>query len=113
MDVYMPGRVGICAGSLMLKWNMLNLCLQNSPMNPKPGENINIYINLEGVLQNLFLQKGINRLVADHKQKVVLELESSILNLMAHYRSYFKSLKCNPIMYFYITSLDKNYQEMQ
>lgn len=112
MEVYTPGKLGIAAGALMLKWNMMNLYIESSTFKLKPGDEINVYINLEGVLQNLFLHKGINNLTVEHKQKVVLDLESSILNLMAHYRSYFRSSGYDPHMYFYITSLDSKDQEM-
>jgi hypothetical protein len=43
---------------------------------------------------------------------MVIELESAILNLMASYKAYFRKEKCNVKMYFYITSLSNNPQQM-
>lgn len=111
MEKYTPG-IGICAGSMMVKWDMLNQHVHNHPIRITPGDNVNVFINLECVLKNLSLQKNLPVLVNGHKQKVVIELESAILNLMANYRMYFKKEKCNVKMYFYITDLGDHPQEM-
>lgn len=44
-------------------------------------------------------------MVMFHKQKVVLELESAILNLVANYRMYFQREKCRPRMHLFYTDL--------
>lgn len=112
MEQYQEGKIGVCAGSYMLKWNLLDQHVHNHSIRLNPGDHINIFINLECVLRNLFMQKGLTDLVSSFKQKVVIELESAILNLMASYRSYFIKEKCIPKMYFYFTDLSGSQQEM-
>lgn len=112
MEEYKP-NIGVCAGNYMLKWALLDQHIHQHPIRIQPMDEINVFINLEGVLQNLAMQKGLNTYVAFNKQKFVIELESSILNLIANYRMYFKKEKCFPKLYFYITSLDENNQQMK
>lgn len=111
MEKYMPG-IGVVAGSLMLKWDLLNQHVHDSSLNIQPGDDINVFINFESVLRNLSMQKGLTNTVSFHKQQVVIELESAILNLAASYRMYFQKEKCNPKIYFYHTNLGDDEQEM-
>lgn len=111
MESY-EGGVGISAGSLMLKWNLLDQMIKDSFYTIKEGDKVNVFINLESVLNNLTLQRNLQTLINFNKQKVVIELESAIINLMAHYRSYFRKEKCDVTMYFYFTSLEFNNQQM-
>lgn len=111
MESYVPG-IGVVAGSLMLKWDLMNRHVHNNPINIQPGDNINVFINFESILRNLAMQKGLTSSVTFHKQKIVIELESAILNLMASYKMYFRKEKCNPKMYFYYTDLGDNPQQM-
>lgn len=111
MEKYIPG-IGVVAGSLMLKWDLLNRHVHSHPINIQPGDEVNVFINFESVLRNLGLQKGLTSTVSFHKQQIVIELESAILNLMASYRMYFKKEKCIPKMYFYYTDLGDTTQEM-
>lgn len=113
MDEYKSGRVSLAAGSLMLKWEIMNMHIDNHAMRLQPGDDVNVFINLESVIRNLSLQKNLNSLITFHKQQFVIELESSILNLMAMYRMYFTKRKCNPKMYFYITDLGDDAQQME
>lgn len=112
MEKYISGA-GICAGSYMLKWNMLDMHIHNKSLDIKAGDEVNIFINLECVLKNLSMQKGLQSIVNFHKQKFVIELESAILNLMANYRMYFQKEHCFPKLYFYMTSLDGEDQQMK
>lgn len=112
MENYVQG-IGVVAGGLMLKWDLLNEHVHRNRINLQPGDNINVFINFESVLRNLALQKGLTSAVSFHKQKIVIELESAILNLMATYRMYFKKERCNPKMYFYYTDLNNNRQQME
>lgn len=111
MESY-EGGVGISAGSLMLKWNLMDQMIKDSFYTIKEGDKVNVFINLESVLNNLTLQRNLQTLINFNKQKVVIELESAIINLMAHYRSYFRKEKCDVTMYFYFTSLEFNNQQM-
>jgi len=105
MEKYQPG-VGIAAGSLMIRWDMMNnICWQEQDP-PNPGESINIFINFESVLSNLTMVKNLNSTVMFFKQELVLELEAAILNLVAHYRSYFRAGDCKPRVYLYYTDID-------
>ena len=108
---YVPGA-GLAAGSLMLKWNLIDNLLGYSTLKLQPGDHVNVFINLESVLKNLSIGKGHVTAVNFHKQKFVLEMESSILNLMANYRMYFKKERCDPHMYFYYTDLAFADQQM-
>lgn len=111
MEKYVPG-IGVVAGSLMLKWDLLNSHVHNHPINIQPGDNVNVFINFESILRNLSMQKGLTNAVNFHKQKIVIELESAILNLMASYKMYFNKEKCKVKVYFYYTDLGDNTQEM-
>lgn len=110
-DHYEKG-IGINAGSLMCKWNLMDNHIRSNEIHLQPGDNVNVFINFESILKNLSMQKNLNDLVSFHKQKVVIELESAILNLMTNYRMYFHKEKCNVKMYFYYTDIDETEQEM-
>lgn len=111
VEEYKDG-IGVCAGAWMLKWNLMDQQLERHPIDLKPGDNVNVFINFECILRNLSTFKGLNSTIAYHKQDMVIELESSILNLIASYRAYFKKLKCNVKMYFYYTDLKFENQSM-
>lgn len=113
METFIPGKIGVCAGAMMLKWPLLNQHVHNHPLKLQPGDHINVFINFETVLRNLAMQRGLTDLVVSHKQKVVIELESAIMNLMGSYRSYFKKEKCIPKMFFYSNELVPNTQQMR
>lgn len=110
-DKYFPG-IGISAGSLMLKWDLLNQHIHQHCIKLNPGDNVNIFINFECILKNLSMQKNLVNLATFHKHKIVIELESAILNLLANYRMYFNKEKCKPKLYFYYTDLGEHIQEM-
>ena len=112
MEKYISG-VGICAGSLMMKWVDIDKHIHDNQINIQPGDNVNVFINLECVLKNLTMQKGLTELINFHKQRLVIELESAILNLMANYRAYFRKERCNVKVYFYFTDLSGEEQQMR
>lgn len=113
-DEYKSGQVSFAAGSFMVKWDLLNQHISQHPLNIQPGDDVNVFINLECVLRNLSMQKGLGHMISFHKQEMVIELESSILNLMAIYRTYFSKVRCSNVkLYFYITDLNDNEQQMQ
>lgn len=104
MDKYKPG-IGISAGAYLCKWAELNPHIQNNPIHFNPGDNVNIFINFEYILRNLSLQRSLTSSLTYYKKEIVIEMESAILNVMAHYKAYFKKEKCNPKLYFYYTDL--------
>ena len=112
MEKYIPG-VGITAGSLMLKWDLLNQHIKSQNIKIEPGDTINIFINFECILKNLINYKNIQNLINFHKQQFVIELEAAILNLIANYRMYFKKEKTIPKIYLYYSSLAFKKQQMQ
>lgn len=112
MEDYKP-NIGVSAGSYMLKWSVLDQHIHQHPIHIQTMDEVNVFINLECVLQNLSMQRGLNSYITFNKQKFVIELESSILNLIANYRMYFQKEKCFPKLYFYITSLKDNEQQMK
>lgn len=99
--------ISVAAGALMLPWAFLS---QHTKLVPKPD--VNVYINLEGVLRNLTLQRNLNSLVNLHKKKIVLDLEAAIVNLVASYRGFFLKEKYNPKIFLYYTSLNDYPQYM-
>lgn len=113
IEDYKEGRVSLAAGTMMLKWEILNQHVHYHSLHIRPGDKVNVFINLESVLRNLSLQKGLGNMIVFHKQKLVIEIESSILNLMAMYRSYFKKEQCDVNIYFYFTDLNENHQQME
>lgn len=112
MESYKPG-ISVTAGTLMMKWDQLNQHIRNNLLKLNPGDKVNVFINLEGVLRNLSFQKNLNSLISFHKQQLVIELESSILNLVAHYRMYMEKEKCIPSIYLYYTDINTTKQQME
>lgn len=107
-ETYVPG-IGVTAGVYRLKWDILNQHIHTHPINIQAGDDVNVFINFECILKNISMKRGLNTLVNFHKQQMVIELESAILNLMGNYKSYFNKEKCNVKLYFYYTSLDSKY----
>lgn len=109
MEKYQPG-IGITAGSLMLKWDMLQGILSKDD---KIGEfkKVNVCINFESIMRNMSLQKNINVLSSYHKQDVVIEMESAILNLIANYRSFFRRFGCETNVFLYYTDLSSDEEQ--
>lgn len=104
-DVYKSG-IGICAGLMMVKWDELDKQFAQHPIKLNPGDNLNVYINFENILNNISQRRNIIQDILNYKQDICLELESAVLNLVAHYRGYFKAkLKTNPKIYLYYTDL--------
>ena len=103
--------VGVVAGSYRLKWDLLNQHIHGHLINIKPNDDVNVFINFECILKNLSMRKNLNSLVNFHKKQLVIELESSILNLMGNYKSYFQKEKCNVKVYFYYTAIDQQYPQ--
>ena len=107
LEKYTPG-IGISAGSWMLKWDQLS---QHLPRLEGVKDSLNIFINFECVLKNLALYKRLGEMITYYKQDVVLELESAIINLIAHYRGFFtknyKSIK----VYLYYTDLTSDIKQ--
>ena len=112
MEKYVPG-IGIVAGSLMLKWDLLNQHIHSHRLNIQQGDPVNVFINFESILYNLTMQKNLQDFVNFHKQRLVLELESAILNLMANYHMYFRKEGCRPKIYLYSTALNSEKQQME
>lgn len=112
MDKYIQG-VSVTAGSYMLKWDMMDLYVRQNPIRFQPGDNINVFINFESIMDNLFNYKNLNYNINYHKQDLVIELESAILNLVANYKSYFNKEKCKAKIYLYYTDLESDNQYMR
>ena len=110
IETYTPG-VGVVAGVYRLKWDMINRHIHGHSIDIQPGDEVNVFINFECILKNLGMMKGLVNLVNFHKQQLVIELESSILNLVGNYRSYFIKEKCKVKVYFYHTAMDQNYPQ--
>ena len=100
--------IGLSAGLWMLKWELLSKHLDQIEVKLDKNEEIDVFINFECIMRNLFLRKGLTSEVAYHKQELVIQLESSILNLIAHYRMFFKANNMEPKVYFYYTDLTSN-----
>lgn len=111
MENYKQG-IGIAAGGMMLRWTLLEEHIKQSPIGIKTGDNVDVFINFECILKNLSSQRGLIDLVNFHKQQTVIELESSILNLIANYRMYFSKEKCNTRVFLYYTDLGESDQLM-
>jgi len=111
MENYVPG-IGFAAGGMMVQWKVLNSHLNPALIKCKPGDHVNVFINFESVLYNLTLQKNLSNMIHFHKQSLVIELESAILNLMGIYKAYFKTKNVIPRIYFYHTNLLTNAQQM-
>lgn len=113
LENYRYNQFSFAAGSWMLKWNIIDDHVHNSLLDIHPGDTVNVFINFECILRNLLTQRGLTDATNFHKQKLVIELESSILNLMANYRMYFNKERCNTRLYFYHTDLNESTQQMK
>jgi len=102
MDKYKQGVLQYAAGSSMLKYQLLNDHLKLEFL---PEQKVNLFLNFETILNNLTTVRDITAMITFHKQSAVLDLESSILNLVAHYRSYFQRKGCQTKVFFYYTDL--------
>lgn len=114
-ETYKPG-IGISAGAWMIRWELLakHIHLPESNGYTPLGEEINVFINFECILKNLALQKGLAGDVTYFKQDVVIEMESAILNLVAHYRGFFIRYYKKVNVYLYYTDLESDLpQEME
>lgn len=113
MDKYKP-FIGYAAGAWMVKWDDLNMQMSQQIIHIEPGDNVNVFINFECVLRNISQRKNLAGDIAYYKKEMCIELESSILNLVAHYRGYFKMKHhANPSVFLYYTDLlGSNDQEM-
>lgn len=108
MDKY-KCNVGFAAGSMMIKWNILNTYLTDI----KPNESLNVFINFESIIKNICNIRNFNISFNYFKQQFILDLESSILNLVANYKSYFIKQGAIPFIYLYYTDLESNEQLMR
>ena len=97
--------IGVAAGLMMLKWDLLNTHMGLSRMKIEPGDEVNVFINFESVLRNLVNMRNISAKVSMFKQQMVIELVSSVLNLVATYRAYFKRYNPNVKVFLYYTDL--------
>lgn len=111
MEGYVRG-VGLSAGLLMLKWKILDGIIQRSPLSLN-DTSVNVFINFESVLNNLTNRKNLIRSIVNYKKDFVLELESSILNLVSNYKSYFRHLRSDTKIFLYYTNLTSKKQRMQ
>lgn len=74
----------------------------------QPNDRVNVFISVESVLRN------ISR-IPDLEKKIILERDfvtimvSNLINLIAHYRGFFRSNGLDTKVYLYMTSLDSNY----
>jgi hypothetical protein len=110
MEKYIPG-IAFTAGYFMLKYNELDKLIYSHNFKISPEDDVNVFINFECILRNITLHKNLQDIVNFYKHDVVIELESAILNLMAHYKVYFKG-KRNTKLFFYYTSLESKNQQM-
>lgn len=108
VEKYEPG-IGIAAGLLMLKWDFLDREFGESL---QPGQDVNVFINFESIMENITHQRPLTSTLVYYKQDITLELESAVLNMIAHYRAYFRHRRCNPRIFLYYTDL-KNTEPQQ
>lgn len=110
MDKYISG-ISVCAGILMLKWNVFAKHLIDLKL--ETGSKVNLFISLESILENVANFKRFNNLMTFYKQKVIIEFEASVLNLLAHYRGFFKKNGYDGNIFLYCTGLNDLNQNMK
>lgn len=113
IEKYIPNLLSVCAGCYMLKWADMNNIIHNHDVKILPGDKVNIFISVESIMKNLFMRKDVNRIAQIYKQNAVLEIESAIMNVVAHYRGYFLKERCRPQVYLYYTELSDAQQQME
>lgn len=112
MEKYIPG-IGIAAGSYMLKWKELKDYLNKQNFILSSDDTVNVYINFECIMKNLTLQRNLQTIITLYKQNMVLEIESCVINLIAHYKAFFKKDNIKTKFYLYYTSLKNFPQQMK
>lgn len=68
-------------------------------------DKINVFINFESVLNNLSAIKNIENIALLERNHITI-LESEIMNLAAHYKSFFRKNNLPTNVFFYYTTLD-------
>lgn len=113
MNTY-SSRIGLCAGTIMVKWDELYQQMEQQIIQILPGDDVNVFINFECILRNISLRKNLTSDISYYKKEICIDLESAILNVIAHYRGFFKiKYKANPKIYLYYTDLlNENPQQM-
>ena len=111
MEIYQKG-VGLSAGLMMIKWKEMDDIIKRSNFT-FTGTEVNVFINFESVLNNITNQRNLIRSIVNFKQDFVIELESSILNLIANYKMYFRHLHTDAKIFLYYTTLSSKKQRMQ
>lgn len=105
MEKYTPG-IGYAAGVQMIKWITLeDHIYREDKIKLYENDKVDVFINFEMVLRNLSMRNKLNELITFHKQSVVLELESAILNLVANYKAFFHKQHVDPYIYLYYNDL--------
>ena len=81
--------------------------ISNRPDFIKQGDKVNVFINFESVLKNISMVKDVDR-------KIILErsfdeiIISESLNLLAHYRRFFRTNKLETRVFLYSTDLESS-----
>lgn len=105
MNTY-NSKLGLCAGTLMVKWDDLWQQMSQQVIQILPGDKVNVFINFECILRNISLRKNLASEISYYKKEICIDLEAAILNVIAHYRGFFKiKYKAEPKIYFYYTDL--------
>lgn len=111
MEKY-PEGISYCTGALMIRYETISNHLNMNEIKLNPFDEVNVFINFESILMNIGFRRNLPQIISYFKQDLVIELESSILNLVAHYRRYFIRNNMKPKIYLYYTDIGETNQQM-
>lgn len=100
----------VCFNMMKMRYHEYDQTIDSDRLDLKPSDPINVFINFESVLTYLSTVQDI-----DHKLEIYRDagaiLTSAAMNLIAHYRRFFREYDMDVKVFLFMTSLDVPEQE--
>lgn len=99
----------VCFNMMKMRYHEYEQTIDSDKLDLKPTDPVNVFINFESVMNYLSTVQDI-----DHKIEIYrdanLILTSCAINLMAHYRRFFRDYKMDVKVFLYMTDLSNSNQ---
>ena len=100
----------VCFNMMKIRYHEYDQTIDTERLDLQPSDPINVFINFESVLTYLSTVQDI-----DHKLEIYRDaasiLTSGAMNLIAHYRRFFREYNMNVKVFLFMTSLEVTEQE--
>lgn len=100
----------VCFNMMKMRYHEYDQTIDSDKLNLEPSDPINVFINFESVMTYLSTVQDI-----DHKLEIYRDaasiLTSGAMNLIAHYRRFFREYNMNVKVFLYMTALDDAEQD--